>query len=368
MDLFSNLKSFLKTSSTTTDNTIFRLHYKFTSLVLVAFSILVTARQYIGDPIDCMADKVHSMPDGMLDTYCWVHATFSLPDSWNKTIGAGKEVSYPGVDKYVEGKTRVVYHAYYQWVCFVLFLQAMMFYVPRYFWRSVEGGRIKNLICGLNSPILSIETKLANKKLLVDYLAANLGNHGMLFAGYAFAEILNFVNVVGQMFLLDKFLGGEFSRYGVEVLQFTEWDGALRFDPMIKVFPRMTKCVYYKGGSSGDIESLTALCILPINVINEKVFIFLWFWFVSLSVLTALSLIYRQVLVFLPAARFVVTGSRARIADPVKLRQVLDRCAVSDWFVINVLCKNLDSIHFRDLIEDLAKRLEERTIKEFYDP
>lgn len=128
MDLFSGLKSFLKASTTTTDNSIFRLHYRATSLVLVAFSILVTARQYIGDPIDCMSDKIPNLPDGMLDTYCWVHATFSLPDSWQKEVG--KDVIYPGIDKYTPGD-KVVYHAYYQWVCFVLFLQAVLFYVPR---------------------------------------------------------------------------------------------------------------------------------------------------------------------------------------------------------------------------------------------
>merc|ERR1712172_235986 len=29
-------------------------------------------------------------------------------------------------------------HAWYQWVCFVLFLQALMCYVPHYLWKSWE--------------------------------------------------------------------------------------------------------------------------------------------------------------------------------------------------------------------------------------
>lgn len=46
-------------------------------------------------------------------------------------------------------------HAYYQWVPFVLFLQAISFYLPHLFWRSWEGGRIKNLVIGLQGILLT---------------------------------------------------------------------------------------------------------------------------------------------------------------------------------------------------------------------
>lgn len=59
----------------------------------------------------------------------------------------------------------------------------------------MEGGKIKSLIVGLNSPILNEETKTANRKLLVEYLVANMGNHSLLFLGYAFAEVCYFQTV-----------------------------------------------------------------------------------------------------------------------------------------------------------------------------
>jgi hypothetical protein len=40
---------------------------------------------------------------------------------------------------------------------------------------------------------------------------------------------------------------------------------------MVYVFPRMTKCTFHKFGSSGEIEKHDALCILPLNIFNEKV-------------------------------------------------------------------------------------------------
>lgn len=353
MDLFAGLKSFFKTDSTTIDNNVFRLHYKATAVILVAFSILVTGRQYIGDPIDCISKD--DIPSDLLDTFCWIHTTFSLPDAWFKKVG--EEVPYPGVDKYTPGEKRV-YHAYYQWVCFVLFLQAILFYVPRYFWKAMEGGRIKNLILGLNSPILPEETKTSNRKLLVEYMAANLNNHSLYFMSYAAAEIMNFLNVVGQIFLMDAFLGGEFSTYGSKVIQFTGWDWSVRYDPMIKVFPRLTKCTFHRYGSSGDVQRHDAMCILPINIINEKIYVFLWFWFIVLAVASGIVLIYRVLIIFYPRARLMVTRSRARLANHDNLETIINKCKLGDWLLLDLLSKNLDPLNFRDVVNDLARRLE----------
>ena len=49
-------------------------------------------------------------------------------------------------------------------------------------------------------------------------------------------------------------------------------------DPMAKVFPKVTKCSFHKYGPSGTIEIRDGLCVLPLNIINEKIYILLWFW------------------------------------------------------------------------------------------
>ena len=45
-------------------------------MFLITFSIMVTASQFIGDPIDCVVEDI---PTGVMDTYCWIHSTFTLP-------------------------------------------------------------------------------------------------------------------------------------------------------------------------------------------------------------------------------------------------------------------------------------------------
>ena len=58
-----------------------------------------------------------------------------------------------------------------------------------------------------------------------------------------------------------------------QVFNFANMEAEDRVDPMSKVFPRMTKCNFHKYGGSGTIEVIDALCVLSMNIINEKIYI-----------------------------------------------------------------------------------------------
>merc|ERR1712203_507099 len=88
------------------------------------------------------------------------------------------------------------------------------------------------------------------------------------------AQFLYLVNVVGQIFFVDCFLGWEFTKYGMAAAAFSELDEEERVDPMSKVFPRVTKCTFQKYGPSGTIQNHDAQCVLPINIINEKIYVY----------------------------------------------------------------------------------------------
>ncbi|XP_067136974.1 innexin inx2-like [Centruroides vittatus] len=354
--ILGSLKGILKIKSTNIDNRVFCLHYKYTVVILLAFSILVTSKQYIGDPIDCISRD--DIPSKLLDSFCWIHGTFSVVDAWEKKVG--EEVPYPGVDKYVKGQQKV-YHTYYQWVCFVLFLQALLFYIPRYLWKIWEGGRIKSILLELNAPIMEAEKKTKRREILVEYLMANMDQHGVYVLQFFLCEVLALINVIGQMCLMDKFLGGEFTSYGTKVLQFTEWDHSVRYDPMIRVFPRLTKCTFHRYGSSGDVQRHDAMCILPVNIVNEKIYVFLWFWFIIITTLSCYILIYHIVLYFMPYFRYIVLKGKARMSSSQHIDIIAQKCKMGDWFIIELLAKNMDPINFRDLVADLAKKIERKS-------
>jgi hypothetical protein len=56
---------------------------------------------------------------------------------------------------------------------------------------------------------------------------------------------------VGNIFFVDVFLGGAFLKYGTDVVRYSGLDQENRTDPMIVVFPRVTKCTFHKFGPSG---------------------------------------------------------------------------------------------------------------------
>lgn len=348
--LFGSLRGFIKIDSVVTDSFVFRLHHKFTVAILIGASLLVTSRQYFGDPIDCISRD--DIPPNLLDTFCWIHATFSVVDSWNKTVGV--DVVYPGVDKYRPGEQRI-YHKYYQWVCFVLFFQGACFYAPRYIWKLFEGNRLRTIMLGMDCPILTDAPK--RREVLIKYFKNNLGSHRVYYLAYVCCEVLGFINVILQMYLIDSFLQGEFSTYGTSVINFTDWDDQVRYDPMVRIFPRLTKCTFHRYGPSGDITKHDAMCILPINIINEKIYIFLWFWFYFLGTVTFFSLIWRLSTYFFRTPRLFVFKQRAKFCSNQDLVQVFDSLPVGDWYLVDLLAKNMDAVHFRDFIQELNDTL-----------
>ncbi|KAK6641077.1 hypothetical protein RUM44_012776 [Polyplax serrata] len=57
LDIFRGLKNLVKVSHIQIDSAVFRLHYSITVMMLIAFSLIVTTRQYVGNPIDCIHTK-----------------------------------------------------------------------------------------------------------------------------------------------------------------------------------------------------------------------------------------------------------------------------------------------------------------------
>lgn len=58
------------------ENLVFKLHYQLTVTMLLAFVILVCAREYFGDHIRCLSDQ--GVPDHVIQTYCFFMATFTI--------------------------------------------------------------------------------------------------------------------------------------------------------------------------------------------------------------------------------------------------------------------------------------------------
>ncbi|KAF8791671.1 Innexin shaking-B like protein [Argiope bruennichi] len=351
----------LQTTEIKNDYKTFRLHYTFTVGLLLAFFVIVTTKQFVGEPIEC--DVTEEGSADLINTYCWIHSTYIIPKAFYKVVGI--EVPHPGIDG-TQNAREFRFLRYYQWIYFMLFFQAVLFYIPRWLWKVWEAGKMKTLTKDLGDPLLP-DLELKEKfGSLTKYLIRTWTAHDAYAVQYTVCEFLALFNVIGQMFLLDTFFGGSFLKYGLRVIEFQLYEAPrlranstvdLRGDPMIMMFPRVSKCVFRKYGQSSAIEIYDVLCVMPMNIVNEKIYLFQWFWFVILIVLTSLSLMMDILLIFSVAVRTYTLQTHFHLVDKRDIRILMRKGSFGDWFVIDLIGQNIDNVLLRDIVVELAKAL-----------
>ncbi|EZA59499.1 hypothetical protein DMN91_011170 [Ooceraea biroi] len=334
------------------DNMIFRAHYRITSAIMFLCCVIVSANNLIGDPINCVSDGAVS--GHVINTFCWITYTFTLPENNLKPVGT--HVAHPGLGGDY-GDRR--FHSYYQWVPFMLFFQGVLFYIPHWMWKQWEEGKIRMISEGMRGATMESKAeRQAKTERLVQYVIETLHLHNSYAAGYFFCEILNFINVIGNIFFVDTFLGGAFLTYGTDVLKFSNMNQEERSDPMIEVFPRVTKCTFHKFGASGTIQKLDALCVLALNILNEKIYIFLWFWLIVLAVLSGLAVLYSMAVVLMPSSREAILKKRFKFGTPTAVSALIRKTQVGDFLLLHLLGQNLNIMVFNEVLEELCRRLQ----------
>ena len=108
----------------------------------------------------------------------------------------------------------------------------------------------------------------------------------------------------------------------------------------------MTKCTFHKFGPSGTVEKFDGLCVLPLNIINEKIYVFLWFWFIILTVITGMQVIYRFVLV----SCLIIKG------------QIISKCLFRVFNFFQKRNENTSHISKNELICSFFRRIHDLTI------
>jgi len=106
---------------------------------------------------------------------------------------------------------------------------------------------------------------------------------------------MNIFNIGFNIYITHKFLGESFLTYGIEVLRY--YRHSSYFNPMEDIFPRLTKCIFFKYGPSGTIQNIDAMCILSQNILNEKIYLLLWIWFLILAIISIFALVYRTTII-----------------------------------------------------------------------
>ncbi|XP_030378418.1 innexin inx7 [Scaptodrosophila lebanonensis] len=366
---FSSISQYIKIDihRVIIDNFVFKLHYRLSFVILLAATLLITSRQYIGEHIQCISDAVVAP---VINTFCFFTPTFTVVG--NGTAPNKSLLSQQGIRPYDRETDTIKRHAYYQWVPFVLFAQAICFYIPHALWKKWEGGRIKALVFGLR--MVGLAKYLKGKSLDVDNL--NLPSIGFVEqrvrdirrtmidrmrlnqswgAHLVFCETLNLCNLLLQIYWTNSFLGNQFISLGPKVLR-ERWVD--KVDILDIVFPKMTKCTFFKYGSGGSLQEHDTLCVMALNIMNEKIYTILWFWYAVLLCLTILGLIWRVLTLFMYKNLFFSKWSlywaKPGRLDDKELSAVIEKCNFSNWMFLFFLRSNLSEFMFKKIIYHLA--------------
>jgi len=356
MNTFSPVTKYFKPKEVDTERGIFSLFSRVSVALCLMGAIICGLASHFGKPMTCYHGK--DEPQDMADQYCWLHGTNKIPQNYDDHFGQcwGQE------DK--EGNKSS--NKYYIWVIPFLLVQCLLFMIPHFIWKLAEKGLIKDFKTSeANSlDLASDETKreeMADK--FVRYFNNVKGQNNFYFAKFVLCELLNIAVLAFNFYVTNAFFSFEWGPYGFKVINYYNQSPIERkaaeglHNPMCDLFPTVVSCDMKTVGASGQPETFNGLCVLSQNIINQWIFLVLYFWYVLLFTLSAFYILYRISTIALPQLRILVLKVRinerpwGQQRTPVSV--VLRQCDIGDWFLLEQIGQNVNSVFFREFLKQL---------------
>jgi len=305
MSLYLVTDAFRKLGSPGVKNDDFydRISRKYTTIILGVSFLIIGSSQFIGQPINCYTQNFPQPT--YVNWVCWISSSYYLP------------FDRPLPTRYEQTPEKI---PYYQWVPFILLCMMFLFYLPGFVWRNL------NKACGINTKIITkmvtdmdqldgekrekavralakhIDKALAYhreyeygfmfnlRRRIGSIFCCSMGRHSgnYLASTYILIKLLYIANALGQIFLLNVFMGHGFGLIGFETMK--RWWNGLDME-VVERFPRITMCKFVIRTLGDNIQPYDVQCLLPINIYNEKIFLVIWFWLVFVVIVSVYGLI-----------------------------------------------------------------------------
>ncbi|XP_067940681.1 innexin unc-9-like [Watersipora subatra] len=284
-----------------------RMSSRYTVALLIVFAVIVSTGQFAGDPIDCFTPaEFNGQWVRYTDRLCWVQNTYYVP--FDQSLPGPNEVKY--YDREI---------SYYQWTPLILVMQAFLYAFPSVCWSFAThhaGYGVNRAVHMCNSPeninpenrdrlikflsnqmdrllgyrreyregwVASARRKIAKKANL--RFGKRYGCHLVLI--YLIVKLCFIGNAIGQIYLMNEIIGDGYTAYGWRVLKMAidgeEWDES-------PFFPRVTNCFFKIRRLGENQHDYVVQCVLPINLFNEKIYLFLWWWTCLVALMSTIGL------------------------------------------------------------------------------
>lgn len=186
-----------------------------------------------------------------------------------------------------------------------------------------------------------------------------MGNY--LIIVFIVSKIFYIANIFAQLFILNKILSIRFDSFGFDLLKnmvsSDDWT-----ESSAVAFPRVTYCDFLiRGQDLANTQTYTVQCVLPINLYNEKIYFFLWFWMVFVLIASIVSF-------FVWLFRFIFESDRIKFIKNHlilggKISQRCDMTVVNQFtrgylrqdgaFILRLIAHNTNNISTTEIICNL---------------
>lgn len=311
-----------------------------TTIILILAGVTITTVYFL-KPISCTLPHAPSSGfTGYAESVCWVQGTIGLEKTdkipgneteWTK-LRERSDMCKFSYSRMIDRFRLLIILAFYQWVPFCLAIQAILFYIPYLIWQALSintlGDNFNYLVTRAKSASMTndIDTRLrlvnacANQLNLLTlqhadkrqsewarlqrfivthipgshifFFSKRLGNRMAIY--YLLTKTLYVANCVGQVFLIMFFIGpnaesrSSLFNFSMRLFNTTmsqkEWGGS-------DLFPLQTLCPIRIPELGKRDQLYTAICALPVNMLNLKIYIFLWIWILTVFVVSVFSTI-----------------------------------------------------------------------------
>ena len=134
---------------------------------------------------------------------------------------------------------------YYQWVPFMLMINAIIFMIPHQLWKASTKGYLKKF-CNKGTMQREVGTTKQHFKDLApdyaDFFCEISGQNWLYFIKFLAYELMNLVALIVVFVMTDHFLDFNFNSYGTDVIDYAKMSDTVRsgrYDPMCNAFPTL---------------------------------------------------------------------------------------------------------------------------------
>lgn len=365
-----------------------RLNFQATTLVFMASSALIAYQEYFGEPLQCWTPMQFTDGwDGYTNTFCFIENTYYTPVA-NKSLPD---------DNMIRDNAKL---PYYQWVPWVLALQAMCFCFPHVFWRMVNwmsGVHVRAIVTMATDSVSSIKKGVDEESLtmIVNHLRSGLrmsrGRHRLGLNSNPFGWIVRILtkrsscyitfcylimkslfiaNIFVQLAVHNFFLdipSGSTITWGFILLKRLasghDWS-------ITEIFPRVTMCDF-EVRALGNLHRWSVQCVLPLNMFNEKVFVALWFWMYFVLAITVANTVQwifqiisderrRQFIEdLIDVAKVMDPSDLKNMHQDVIIRQICDDLGWDGILILRIIMSNSGEFPCVAIVKQIYKRYAE---------